>query len=167
MLTRLALTFINIFFPPLSVLILTGPYTDTLLNCIFFLLGVIPSHIHGFYISCTYFHRKNKVRKGKYPGGPKTLIYDRKVWNGGASERKVEELRLGMEEGRRGRSEVGRGRRESGVRHGRRIQGDVGVDRRSRGYGDDRRGQAGYRMSEMSEGLGPRRSVLGEMSRRS
>lgn len=58
MLTRLLLTLTNIFFPPLAVLLLTGPYTDTLLNCIFFLLGVLPSHIHGFYISCTYFHRK-------------------------------------------------------------------------------------------------------------
>lgn len=152
MLTRLLLTLINIFFPPLAVLVLTGPYTDTLLNCCLFLLGVIPSHVHGFYISCTYFHRKNKVRKGKWPGGPKSLIFCRKVWNGGASEGRVEELRVG---GRRGKEEGG----EWGV-EGR--EGDVGG--RSAGYGV--RGRGGGRGEGMSEGLGARRSIVGEMSRR-
>ncbi|KAM0802015.1 hypothetical protein BDR22DRAFT_151582 [Usnea florida] len=79
MLTRLCLTLINIFFPPLSVLLLTGPYTDTLVNCLLFIAGVIPSHIHGFYISCTYYHRKGKVRKGRYPGGPKAGIFDERM----------------------------------------------------------------------------------------
>jgi hypothetical protein len=36
---------------------------DCLLNCCFFVLAVIPSHIHGFWISCTYFHRRSKVRE--------------------------------------------------------------------------------------------------------
>lgn len=34
---------------------------DCMINCILFLCGVIPSHLHGFYISCTYFHRRKKV----------------------------------------------------------------------------------------------------------
>lgn len=164
MITRLALTLINIFFPPLAVLLLTGPYTDTLLNCIFFLLGVIPSHIHGFYISCTYFHRKNKVRKGRYPGGPKWLIFDRKVWNGCASDQKVEELRRGMEEVR---WRKGGGRKGGGV-DGVGRQSDM-RKRRSQGYVDDGRSRVGGRWdgsSEVSEGLGPRRSILGEMSGR-
>ena len=41
MLTRLCLTLINLFFPPLSVLLLTGPYTDTLVNCLLFIAGVM------------------------------------------------------------------------------------------------------------------------------
>lgn len=44
---RLYLTLINIIFPPLTVLFLTGFGFDCLISCIFFLLAVIPSHIHG------------------------------------------------------------------------------------------------------------------------
>jgi len=58
---RIFLTCINIFFPPLAVAMLCGFEWDCMLNCCFFLLAVIPSHIHGFYISCTYFHRRRKV----------------------------------------------------------------------------------------------------------
>ncbi|KAI9659816.1 MAG: hypothetical protein M1821_001167 [Bathelium mastoideum] len=82
---RIFLTIINIFFPPLTVLILAGPGYDCLINCIFFLLAVIPSHIHGFYLSCTYFHRRRKVAKGRWPGGPKFLIESPIILNGGAS----------------------------------------------------------------------------------
>ena len=65
---------------------------DCLINTLFFIAGVIPGHIHGFYISCTYFHRKHKVRKGRYPGGRKSGIYSQEVWNGGASNEHVREL---------------------------------------------------------------------------
>lgn len=59
---RVYITLINIFFPPLAVAMLCGWHYDCILNCILFILAVIPSHIHGFYISCTYFHRRGKVR---------------------------------------------------------------------------------------------------------
>jgi len=80
------------------------------MNCALFLLAVIPSHIHGFYISWTYFFRRRKVtidlvsnrghqqtdatqaKKGRYPGGPKPFIYSQKVINGGLSNAAVEEL---------------------------------------------------------------------------
>jgi len=65
---------------------------DCILNAIFFIAGVIPGHIHGFYITCTYFHRKRKVNKGRYPGGRKTFIFSEQVWNGGASNEKVRDL---------------------------------------------------------------------------
>lgn len=58
---RICLTLVNIIFPPLTVLIITGPGMDTLMNCFLFLLAVIPSHVHGFYISWVYFSRRNKV----------------------------------------------------------------------------------------------------------
>ena len=47
---RILLTMVNIFFPPLAVMMLTGLGADTALNCLLFLCAVIPSHVHGFYI---------------------------------------------------------------------------------------------------------------------
>lgn len=76
--------------PPLTVCLITGPATDTLISCCLFLCGVIPSHIHGFYLSCTYFHRRKKARKGRYPGPPCAFIHDRRVWYGGLSSGEVE-----------------------------------------------------------------------------
>lgn len=65
---------------------------DCLINTLFFIAGVIPGHIHGFYVTCTYFHRKHKVKRGRYPGGRKTGIYSEEVWNGGATNRHVDQL---------------------------------------------------------------------------
>ena len=59
---RIVITCINILFPPLAVAIIAGPGYDCLMNCFLFLLAILPSHIHGFYISCVYFHRRSKVR---------------------------------------------------------------------------------------------------------
>ncbi|PVH83543.1 hypothetical protein DL98DRAFT_358147, partial [Cadophora sp. DSE1049] len=58
---RILIFTINIFCPPLSVLLVAGPGMDCLINTLFFIAGVIPGHIHGFYVTCTYFHRKHKV----------------------------------------------------------------------------------------------------------
>ena len=101
--------------PPLGVLLLCGPEMDMIINCILFLLAIIPSHVHAFYISMTYFHRKRKVRKGKYPGPRRAGIYSEKVQNGGASSSEVRRLKKAQEaegpgltrllSGRSGRSE--------------------------------------------------------------
>ena len=87
------LTCINIIFPPLGVMLLCGPETDVIMNCILFLFAIIPSHVHAFYISCTYFNRKKKVRKGIYPGTWRQGIYSERVQNGGASWKEIERLR--------------------------------------------------------------------------
>lgn len=87
---------INIFFPPAGVALLCGADYDLFINCVLFLCAVFPSHIHSFYISRTYFSRKSKVRKGKYPGDPRPMIYSEKVQNGGASRREVADLREKM-----------------------------------------------------------------------
>ncbi|KAK5132173.1 hypothetical protein LTR08_000330 [Meristemomyces frigidus] len=89
---RICLTVINIFFPPLAVAMLCGLDHDCLVNCFLFLLAVIPAHVHGFYISCTYFHRRHKVKKGRWPGGAKSMIRSRNVINGGASNAEVDAL---------------------------------------------------------------------------
>jgi uncharacterized membrane protein YqaE (UPF0057 family) len=83
----------NIFFPPLAVFLLTGAGEDLVINSILFLLAVIPSHIHGFYISSTYFNRKRKVRKGQYPGPWRPMIYSEKVQNGGATASEVRQFK--------------------------------------------------------------------------
>lgn len=73
-------------------MLVAGVGMDALVNTLWFLCGVIPGHIHGFYVTWTYFHRKRKVRKGKYPGGPKSFIYSRRVINGDASDERVRQL---------------------------------------------------------------------------
>ncbi|KAK0252925.1 hypothetical protein LTS09_012082 [Friedmanniomyces endolithicus] len=89
---RASITLVNIFFPPLAVAMLCGWEWDCMLNSLLFLLAVIPSHVHGFYISCTYLHRRKKVRKGRWPGGPKSLIHSDNVINGGASNAEAARL---------------------------------------------------------------------------
>jgi len=132
---RLCLTVVNIFFPPLAVFMVTGASMDVIMNCILFLLAVLPSHIHGFYISWTYFFRRRKVsfscyqkvnlsitvslmmhsqaKKGRYPGGSKPFIYSEKVINGGLSNQEVREL-WEQEHGSEKRSE----KRQSSKRRG-------------------------------------------------
>ena len=126
---------------------MTGFGHDTLMNSILFLCAVIPSHFHGFYLSCTYFHRRRKARKGRYPGGPKTLIYSDDLLNGGLSAREVE--RRWLEESGLKRSSSRRGsmsRRTSG-----RVDPRRGSVRKSGAEIDSRRasvrksgGTAGY-----------------------
>ncbi|KAK5170957.1 uncharacterized protein LTR77_004101 [Saxophila tyrrhenica] len=89
MLYRISILILNFLFPPLAVLLLTGPNFDFALNCVLLLLAVIPSHVHGFLISTTFFHRRSKVKKGQYPGDPIPLITSEYVTNGGATTREV------------------------------------------------------------------------------
>jgi len=88
----MTLGFVNMLFPPLAVYMLCGVGQDLFINSMLFLLAVIPSHFHGFYLSWTYFSRKRRVAKGRYPGGRKAIIYSEKVQNGGASSGEVKSL---------------------------------------------------------------------------
>jgi len=64
------------------------------------------------------------VQKNKWPGGEKTFIFSRIVWNGGASDERVEELwqeEQARREGRRGSRRRGsrmveKNRREKSIR---------------------------------------------------
>ncbi|KAG8159068.1 hypothetical protein KVR01_010729 [Diaporthe batatas] len=91
-LERLTLTLVNMFLPPLSVMLVAGLGMDAVVNTLWFLCGVIPGHVHGFYVTWTYFSRKKKVRNGRYPGGPKPFIYSRRVINGDATDEHVRQL---------------------------------------------------------------------------
>jgi uncharacterized membrane protein YqaE (UPF0057 family) len=117
---RICISLLNVFFPPLSVLLLTGLGHDTAINSLLFLAGVLPSHVHCFYLSMTYFHRRRKARKGRYPGGSRACIASRNVLNGGLTEGECER-RLWREQngevgekrlsGRSGKTESRRSRR--------------------------------------------------------
>lgn len=104
------------------------------------------------------------MRKGKYPGGPKAGIFDERVWRGGASRGRVEELRVEGEEARKG-GKVGR-------RGSRRVDGYDGLRRDGEEYegwdspGRDGVSYRGGRREEMSEGLDSRRTILGEVGGR-
>lgn len=106
---RVIITTCNILFPPLAVGLLTGFTShETLLNSALFLLAVIPSHIHGFWLSTVYFTRKRRARKGKYPGKPhKWGIHSEKVLTGGVGWEAAEDLKVGrkvyVDEGEGGR----------------------------------------------------------------
>ncbi|KAI4595926.1 hypothetical protein KJ359_006217 [Pestalotiopsis sp. 9143b] len=93
MFKRLVVLVFNIIFPPAAVFLLTGCYTDFMINCFLFILAVIPSHIHGMYISFVYFGRKNKVRKGRLPGPRRDFIYSEKVQRGGASQAQLDDIK--------------------------------------------------------------------------
>ena len=58
---RILLMMVNIFFPPLAVMMMTGLGADTALNCLLFLCAVIPSHIHGFYIRFVVFDINSRL----------------------------------------------------------------------------------------------------------
>ena len=152
---RLVLSILNILFPPLAVLLLCGLNEDVLFSCLLFLLGVIPAHIHSFYISFTYFSRKRKVRKGVYPGQPRPLIWSEKVNNGGASNQEVERLRRQDMEGRVSR------------RTTRRLTGGGGGGSRSRiEHWDDEYKQhgTGLQMDRISAGRNRRSHRRGRYS---
>ena len=117
-------------------MMLTGVGWDLFLSCALFLLAVIPSHVHGFYISCTYFHRKRKVRKGRWPGAPKWCIDSEDVLNGGADRGEVRRLqRMESTKRREGVSRVGSTRRSEDLgrmqstkrRSGARLSGSYGA----------------------------------------
>lgn len=95
LLKRLTITACNIFFPPLAVGLLTGfTSRDTFLNSCLFLLAIIPSHIHGFYISITYFTRKRRARRGQWPGSSrKAGVWSEKVLTGGIGFEEARALR--------------------------------------------------------------------------
>ncbi|KAM3425560.1 hypothetical protein BST61_g7507 [Cercospora zeina] len=72
---RLSLMFLNIFFPPVAVLIMSGAEMTFAVNALLWLCAIIPSHVHGFYISCVYFHRRRKPAERKHSPSSLTHTY--------------------------------------------------------------------------------------------
>jgi uncharacterized membrane protein YqaE (UPF0057 family) len=88
-LKRAGIWICNLIFPPLAVFLLCGAGEDLFINSMLFILAVFPSHLHSWYISTIYFSRKRKVRKGRYPGNLRPMIYSEKIQNGGASSSEI------------------------------------------------------------------------------
>lgn len=64
MLYRIYIMILNLIFPPVAVMLLTGIGSpETVLNTCLFLLAVIPSHVHGFIVSWNHFREKDKEEK--------------------------------------------------------------------------------------------------------
>lgn len=125
-------------------MLVAGVGMDALVNTLWLLCGVIPAHIHGFYITWTYSSRRRKVRKGRYPGGPKSFIYSTKVINGGASSERVRQL--WMEEQRTKNDQLMR-------------------KRSSRGNAAPLANGGGSRMSTLGSELGSHRSAPAALGR--
>jgi uncharacterized membrane protein YqaE (UPF0057 family) len=103
---RSTIWLLNILFPPLAVFLLCGAGPDLLVNSLLFLCAVLPAHLHASYIIFTYFHRRKKVRKNRYPGSQPQFVYSEAVARGGADAREVRRLATlerVEEKGRRGR----------------------------------------------------------------
>jgi uncharacterized membrane protein YqaE (UPF0057 family) len=89
---RATLWVVNIFFPPLAVFLLCGAGPDLFVNSLLFLCAVLPAHLHASYILHTYFHRRKKVRRNRFPGGHVWGVYSEKIESGGADAREVRRL---------------------------------------------------------------------------
>lgn len=126
--------------PPLAVMLVAGVGMDCLINTLWFLCGVIPGHIHGFYVTWTYFSRRRKVSKGRWPGGPKAFIYSQRVISGDASDERVRQL-WKAEQRARDEEQLGR-RRSPAARRRRRSPVSAG---------------GGSRLSAQRNGVGSRR----------
>ncbi|KAM0751441.1 hypothetical protein T439DRAFT_380405 [Meredithblackwellia eburnea MCA 4105] len=57
---------VAIFFPPVSVAMLTGCSFDLLINIALTILGFIPGHIHAFYLLYLNAKAEEKYGKGGY-----------------------------------------------------------------------------------------------------
>lgn len=139
-------------------MLVAGVGTDVLVNTLLLLCGVIPGHIHGMYVTWTYFSRKRKVRRGRWPGGSKPLIYSRRVVNGDASEETVRRL-LKAEQARQAGKDGGWSGSSRGSWNGAGGRASVRSARDSRALGSTRSaGTAAHRRSELGSRRGKRES---------
>jgi len=77
------LVIVTFFFPPLGVWIVAGCGADLLINICLTILGVIPGHLHAFYLEWVYYDRREQAREGRYPTGPAPGVYSDHVQTGG------------------------------------------------------------------------------------
>ena len=71
----LLIVIITIFFPPVGVWMVAGCGADLLVNICLTLLGVLPGHIHAFYVEYVYFDRKQQSRMGNWNARPAPVSF--------------------------------------------------------------------------------------------
>jgi len=62
---------------------IAGCGADLFVNICLTLLGVVPGHIHAFYLEYVYFDRKEKNRLGQMGAKPAPGVYSERVQSGG------------------------------------------------------------------------------------
>ncbi|KAK8100040.1 putative RIC1 protein [Apiospora kogelbergensis] len=79
----LLVVLITIFFPPLGVFLVAGCGADVLVNICLTILGVIPGHVHAFYIEYVYYDRREQAREGRFAARRAPAVYSERVQTGG------------------------------------------------------------------------------------
>jgi len=60
-----------------------GCGADLLINICLTLLGVVPGHVHAFYVEYVYYRRKEEARDGVFDSRPAPGVYSDNVQTGG------------------------------------------------------------------------------------
>ncbi|KAK8035620.1 stress response RCI peptide [Apiospora rasikravindrae] len=74
---------ITILFPPVGVYMVAGCGADLFVNICLTILGVIPGHIHAFYLEYVYFDRREQAREGRFAARRAPGVYSDRVQTGG------------------------------------------------------------------------------------
>jgi uncharacterized membrane protein YqaE (UPF0057 family) len=69
--------------PPVGVYIVAGCGADLLINIALCFLGVLPAHVHAFYLEYVYYNRKEQASEGYYENRPAPGVYSSNVQTGG------------------------------------------------------------------------------------
>ncbi|KAL6722161.1 hypothetical protein ACLMJK_001268 [Lecanora helva] len=85
--SALLIIIITIFLPPLGVFLIAGCGADLLINICLTILGVLPGHIHAFYLEYVYFERRGERNAvgagGTWQGKRAPGVYSERVQQGG------------------------------------------------------------------------------------
>ncbi|KAK7966332.1 stress response RCI peptide [Apiospora aurea] len=69
--------------PPVGVFMVAGCGADLFVNICLTILGVIPGHIHAFYLEYVYFDRREQAREGRFAARRAPGVYSDRVQTGG------------------------------------------------------------------------------------
>jgi hypothetical protein len=58
-------------------------HTDLFINICLTVLGVLPGHLHAFYLMWVYYDRREQAREGRYAARPAPGVYSSHVQTGG------------------------------------------------------------------------------------
>ncbi|KAH8888884.1 hypothetical protein GQ53DRAFT_826082 [Thozetella sp. PMI_491] len=81
--SAILLVIITMILPPAGVYAVAGCGADLLINICMTLLGVLPGHLHAFYLEYVYYDRKEQAREGRFSASRAPGIYSERVQNGG------------------------------------------------------------------------------------
>ncbi|KXJ92608.1 hypothetical protein Micbo1qcDRAFT_232348 [Microdochium bolleyi] len=79
----LIVVLVTILFPPLGVFMVAGCGADLFVNICLTVLGVLPGHLHAFYVEYVYYDRKEQAREGRFAAKRAPGVYSERVQTGG------------------------------------------------------------------------------------